>query len=50
MADEQINQIHRQATRAIHAVQNERDLTPGATRARIDELGPQALGSSRSRA
>jgi hypothetical protein len=44
MADDQINQIHREATRAIHAVQNERDLTPEATRARIDDLGPRALG------
>jgi hypothetical protein len=43
MADDQLNQIHREATRAIDAVQNDRDLTPGATRARIDELGPQAL-------
>jgi hypothetical protein len=44
MADDQINQIHREATRAIDAVQNDRDLTPEATRARIDELlGPQAL-------
>jgi hypothetical protein len=44
MADDQLNQIRREATRAIDAVQNDRDLTPGATRARIDELGPQALG------
>jgi hypothetical protein len=50
MADEQINQIRREATRAIDAVQNDRDLRPEAPWARIDERGPQALGSTRSRA
>ena len=29
MADDPLNQIHQEATRAIDAVQNDRDLTPG---------------------